>query len=261
MKRILTFVLVMTCGYATVFAQKKLKSLKLSDSIIYAAVDRPGDLYVITRKGQIQKFDIDGNLLRVFKNDPAPTLFDPRDGARLFAYYRHDQHYAFLNPSFEVTSAYRVDSAFVISPWLICVSGDYNLWILDAADRSLKKINTSTSTAMVDAKIPESLVGNFSDIAFMREYQGFLFLLDQVNGIHIFNGIGIHIRSIESPALLYFNFLGEELYYPDGDGLKVFNLFTTDTRTMDKLPGEFLLQTDERIFVINGTQIDFYRKK
>jgi hypothetical protein len=261
MKRTLTLVLVMTCGCAALFAQKKLKSLTLSDSVVYAAVDRPGDLYVITRNGQIQKFDIDGKLLRLFKNDPAPTLFDPRDGARLFAYYRHDQHYAFLNPSFEVTQAYRVDSAFVISPWLLCVSGDYNLWILDAADRSLKKINTSTSTTMVDTKIPENVVENFSDITFMREYQGFLFLLDQAKGIHIFNGIGIHIRSIESPSLLYFNFLGEELYYPDGDRLQIFNLFTTSTRTIDKLPGKYVLQTDERIFAINGTQIDFYRNK
>ena len=75
------------------FAQKKLTTRSVNESIVYATVDRPGDLYIVTSSGQIQKFDKDGKVASVYKNNPSPTLFDPRDGSRLFAYFRSDQHF------------------------------------------------------------------------------------------------------------------------------------------------------------------------
>src|SRR5687768_10207019 len=106
-----------------IFAQKKIKTLEISDTIVLAAVDRPGDFYLVTKAGQIQKFDKDGKLKVLLKHQGAPTLFDPRDGARLFAYYREGQQYDYYNPSFEITASYRIDPAFAIEPWLICPSG------------------------------------------------------------------------------------------------------------------------------------------
>jgi hypothetical protein len=248
--------LLLTSGFS--LAQKKITTIFVSDTVVAAAVDRPGELYVILRDGQIQKFDVHGKVLTVYKNVPAPTLFDPRDGARLFAYYRDDQHYSFLNPSLDVTASYQVDSSFVISPWLMCTSGDYSLWILDRADNSLKKVNTINSTIQVDITIPGEVIGDVADITFMRDYQGFLFVLDRTKGIHVFNAIGYCIRTIAAPNLTYFNFLGEELYFRSGDSLTFFNLFTTETRTRKPLPGKLMLLTDERMYVISGTQIDFY---
>ena len=120
-------------------AQQKIKTLSLSDTILFSAIDRPGDFYVITRSGQIQRFDVQGKLTLVYKAPEVPTLFDPRDGARLFAYYRSDQHYEYLNPSFQITSSFKIDPSFAIQPWLIAPSGDHKLWMLDQADNSLKK--------------------------------------------------------------------------------------------------------------------------
>jgi hypothetical protein len=82
-------------------AQQKIKTLELSDTILTVAVDRPGEFYVVTKEGQIQRFDKDGKLSIVFRHKGPPTLFDPRDGSRLFAYYRDQQEYDFYNPSFE----------------------------------------------------------------------------------------------------------------------------------------------------------------
>ena len=141
--------------YTSVFAQKKITTRNVSESVRYATVDRPGDLYIVTVNGQIQRFDKDGNVASVYKNNPAPTLFDPRDGSRLFAYFRSDQHFEFLDPSFSVTRSGKLDPAVAVDPWLMCMSGDYNFWVFDAADKSLKKINASNGTVTVDAKISE----------------------------------------------------------------------------------------------------------
>src|SRR6476620_3891817 len=113
------YFLILFFASTLVYGQKKIKTIELSDTIVSSTVDRPGDIYFITREGQIQKFDKDGKLIVVYKHKGAPTLFDPRDGARLFAYYRGIQQYDYLTPGFDVVSSYRVDSAFVIEPWLI----------------------------------------------------------------------------------------------------------------------------------------------
>src|SRR6185436_12722640 len=99
MKKIWIYLLFIS---TTSFAQTKIKTLELSDTINTANIDRAGDLYVITRNSQFQKFDLNGSLVLLMKNDHTPTLFDPRDGSRLFAYYRNNQRYDYMSPSFEI---------------------------------------------------------------------------------------------------------------------------------------------------------------
>jgi hypothetical protein len=238
---------------------EKITTLALSDTIVDAAIDRPGDFYAVTAGGQIQRFDKDGNLTLLFKADTTPTLFDPRDGARLFAYYRGDQHYEFLNPSFQVTASYKIDPAFAIQPWLICPSGEYKLWVLDRADQSLKKVDVKSSVVEVEVVIDSTVIENAEAFRSMREYQNFLFALNPGKGLFIFNSLGKHIRTIDRPGIEAFNFLGEELYYLREDTLEFFNLFTTDTRQM-KLESEYtdVLLTDERMILFAPDRIDIF---
>lgn len=258
MKKIILIVISLTT-LISAYAQKKIKTLEISDTVTNAAVDRPGELYVITQHGQLQKFNENGELIILYKNQKSPTLFDPRDGSKLFAYYRDTQHYEFLNPSFEITSSYKIDSAFAIKPWLICPSGEYKLWILDGADHSLKKINVKESEVEIEVMIDATLINDAKAFTKMREYQSFVFLLNPAKGIYIFNSIGKHIKTIEVPGLKNFNFLGEELYYMQNGKVKFFDLFSAEMREISFTPitGEILL-TDQRLFAINPRAIEIY---
>ena len=250
----LVIALVQTAG-----AQQKLNTLTLTDTIIHSAVDRPGDFYVVTKAGQIQKFDRDGKLLILYKATQAPTIFDPRDGARLFAYYRDYQHYEFLNPSFKITGSFKIDSSFAIQPWLMCPSGDHKFWLLDKADHTLKKINVRESEVELEAVVDSELIGNSGSFKTMREYQGFVFLLNPARGIFIFNSLGKHVRTIEGPGIRNFNFLGEDLYYLTDDKLEFFNLFTADKRQLPLHAGTTdVLLTDERMILITPLRIDIF---
>jgi hypothetical protein len=234
----------------------KIKSVEVSEDIAFASIDRPGDLYLLSDQGMIQKFSEEGILRTVHKTNPPPTLFEPRDGARLFAFYRNDRTYAFLTPSFEFSNVYKIDSAFVTDPWLACPSGETGLWCIDAVDGSLKKINTRTGNIEVDSKLN---INDFASISTMREYQGFVFILVKGTGIMIFNSLGKFIRTIESKTIQSFNFLGEELYYNVGQSLMFFDLFSAETRTT-KLPSTctFAILSDTRLFLITGRNTDIY---
>lgn len=260
MNRFLTLLLLVLAF--NVFGQKKIKTLEVSEEIVFATVDRPGDLYLVTKEGQIQKFDKDGHLIIVYKHQGVPTFFDPRDGAKLFAYYRNQQQYDYLSPSFEITSSYRIDSAFAIEPWLIATSGEHKLWVLDAADHSLKKINVQKSEVELEVIVDASLIEDATKFTYMREYQGFVFLLDPKKGILIFNGIGKHIKTIAATGIENFNFLGEELYYLQPGYIEFLDLFSAEERELniDSRPAAVLL-TDERMFQVRQKTVDIFEFK
>lgn len=263
MIRTVLFLFALALATGATHAQVKIKTVDVSDTIVYATVDRPGDLYVITKRGQVQRFTPEGTVGIVFKlNQHELTQFDPRDGARLFAYFRKERHYTFYSPSFDPTVSYHLDSSFVIEPWLVTISGDHDLWVLDAADGSLKKVIQKTETVDVDVKIPAELYNKDPKaFTFIREYQGFVFLLQPHKGIQVFNGMGKWLRTIATSAKS-FNFLGEELYFIEKDKLKFFNLFTTETHE-EALPeaGQFALLTDQRTYIIRYKTIDFFGVK
>lgn len=236
-------------------AQEKLGTFQLKDEVIAVTVDRPGDLYLQTSKGEIQKFDINGKLVSIYKAQAVPDLFDPRDGARAFAYFKGDQHYTYFNPSFEEMATYDIDSSFVIEPLLACPGGDHNVWVLDGADKTLKKIDVRNKTVDVDVALMN--VNDLSAVKYMREYQGFVFILDPGHGIQIYSGMGRPLRTIGKAGVPYFNFIGEELYYPEGGKLRFFNLFTTEVRELALPAGtKFTLLTDERQYVIKEKSVD-----
>lgn len=240
-------------------AQQKIKTLETSDTIVAAAVDRPGDFYLITKTGQIQKYDKDGRLVILYRHQGPPTLFDPRDGSRLFAYYRQTQHYDYYNPSFETVSSYHVDPVFAIDPWLICPSGDHKLWLLDKADQTLKRLNANHTEVEIEVVIDSALIKSASSFVSLRDYQGFVFALDPARGIYIFNSIGNHIRTIAETGIHSFNFLGRELYYFKDGSINFFDLFTTETRQLPvAFHAENILLTDERMMVVGLRAADIY---
>lgn len=247
-------VVLMTQIAIPLAGQHRIKSVSLEQGVTQVAVDRPGDVYLTLRNGKLMRVDADGTVTPVYSITKAPTLFDPRDGSRLFAYQREEQSYAFFSISQSVT-AQPVDSAFAIAPWLVCSSGDHNLWVADAADNTLRKINPSASAVVAEINFGSDV----GAITFMREYQGFLFVLHPTRGIVIFSSMGRELRTVAKPGTPYFNFLGEELYYPENDHLVFFNLFNAETRSM-KLPRQatFTLITDARIFFVSGNTVEIY---
>lgn len=234
---------------------KPVKTLPLNSPVHAAYVDRPGDLYIQFTSGVIQKFDIHGELIKEYKPTDKLTLFDPRDGSRAFTFCKESRWYSYA--FFGSLQKTKLKEEFAINPVLACSSGDKNIWILDQADYSLKKVNTSQSIVEVEVLLPESLQGiPIGDIT-MREYQGFLFLLNRSTGIYIFNATGQLLKEINGEGIPYFNFLGEELYYVHAGNLIYFDLFDAKTRKTEIDPTvKFMLITDVRTYKIFTDRIE-----
>jgi hypothetical protein len=72
--------------------------------------------------------------------------------------------------------------------------------------------------------------------------------------------MGKELRTIGTGAVTYFNFIGEELYYPDkNQQLTFFSLFSAETHSLH-LPqkASFSLVTDTRIFSVSGRTVEIF---
>lgn len=192
--------------------------------------DRAGDFYAITAEA-IHKYDSNGTELHVVRTPSPTTLFDTGNGVRLLAYLRDTQEYIIYPPTLAPREPVKIDPTFAIEPRLVCSSGDYNLVILDAADWSVKKIDTRRSAVANEFRLDPDAATE-PDYVFMREYQGFLFLLDSGEGISIYNKLGMKLKSIPVEGLRSFNFLGQELYYYQDGRIHFTDLFTLETRSV-----------------------------
>lgn len=257
LRRIFLILIVFTSPLYVVAQQERIKEIDLNE-IRFAAIDRAGDIYVIT-PSTLFKFDKDGEMLGETPVLKTLTSFDTGNGVRLLTFDRSLQHYTILTPSLIKIEESSVDRSIAIEPMLVCSSGDYNILILDAADWSIKKADTRESRVISEFKI-DSTITNDAAFNAMREYQNFIFLQERKSGIHVFNSIGIKIKSLNIADLSSFNFLGQELYYLKDGSIHFFDLFTTETRS-EEIKGSFesVLITDERLIGILKNGLEIYR--
>jgi hypothetical protein len=247
---------------ASVQAQyRKIKSITLTSDVTSATVDRPGDLYLITDGANLVCYDTEGSLRTSGTLPIKPTIFEPRDGSRLFVWSADENAYLFFPPFLNFGDLQTPDSAFAIDPYMVCAAGDHDLIILDSADWSLKRINLKVNRVMYESALGGNAAA-LKNISHMREYQNFLFILDRDRGIMIFNMLGNLLRTVEGKGIRYFNFLGEELYYADKDKLVFIDLFTTEERS-SRIPyaADFALLTDERLYLVRNRKLEIFSIK
>ena len=241
---LLFFISITTC-----FAQKKVATVTIESTPVFAAVDRAGDLYVILANNYLMKVDKSGKTINVITLPALPTIFDPKDGTRAFAYYHDTQSVESIAPDLSERDSAPLHPEFAISALLVCPSKN-ELWILDSADFTLKKTKGNGTAIAYESSIGKT------GARYMREYLNFVFILDK--GIHVFNNLGKEVRKIDADVP-YFGFLGEEIYYPSGNSLQLVDLYTTEKREI-ALPhsAKFAFLTDDRMILIDDKGIELF---
>ena len=250
------FVYLLAVGCA--WGQSPIKEVRVDADILWAGVDRPGDLFVILANGEVQKFDKSGRKIGQHRFDSPPTLLDPLDGVQSFYYFRANRHYGTLSYDFSSVSEQELDPSFAINPWLVCPALR-ELWILDSADFSIKKTSMNAMTISLESTLKHLPDKRITDYIALREYQNYVFLLDRSSGVHMFNPLGKFVRTLGEKGMAYFNFLGEELYYVSGQNLVFVDLYTGEQRTnLLPLSCTFALLNDDRLFAIKGRTITIH---
>ena len=229
---------------------KKIKEIK-SAEVICATVDRLGNFFIVSKNNVIKKFDAQGKLMATLKGKNT-TLLEPWYHPSIFLYNQLNQKYWIYGRYFENGKEYSLDPSWAIQPTLVCPSNDNKLWLFDAADASIKKVNPITKEVVIEFYTDTLTARAASVYAHLREYQNMIFLLDQQSGISVYSHIGKRIYQIDTKGINNFNFFGEELYYLDGTKMKFFDLGTGTTREIEVgVEYKYVLASDESIILIS----------
>jgi hypothetical protein len=238
-------------------AQSKTVTFETSSEILWAGVDRPGDLFLVLKSGEVLKFDKQGKKIGSHTFKKPPRIFDPLDGTQSFYFLAGSNTYGNLSSDLVEVSEKTLDPSFAVSPTLVCPAL-HELWILDSTDLSLGKTKAHASVISFENNL-EAILKKKPDFAVMREYQNYLFLLDRNAGIHMFNAFGKFIKTFGEPGLSYFSFLGEELYYMKSSEVVLTDLYTNERRVLPiPTPANFILLTDDKLFAVDRKKVSIY---
>ena len=125
MKKLTFFGVCCILSSSFLSAQNKKITIETSSEIVWAGVDRPGDLFLVLKTGEVQKFNKSGKKIGSHGFKGSPTLFEPMDGVQSFFYFREEKLFGNLSSDFESVTQHPLDPAFAIAPcWyaLPCMS-------------------------------------------------------------------------------------------------------------------------------------------
>ena len=228
---------------------RKIKEFKTRE-IKSVTVDRLGNFFFVLKNGRINKYDANTKLVATSKIQT--DLLEPWFHPSIFSFNRNQNKITRYGRHFENPVTTEIDASWAIEPYLVTVRADNHIWILDKADASLKHINPMTGATISEFSIETTQFAKHPHFTHIREYQNMLFVLDQNSGILIFTILGKQVEHLKKSGILNFNFVGEELYYANGNTIQFFDL-TTEAMREIKVEGnnQFALVTDERIILID----------
>jgi hypothetical protein len=228
--------------------------------------DTYGHLYISDIKGNINKYDSTGKFLLNYSPQKlgTVTLLEAANTIRIFVFYRDFQEYVMLERFLGPNPNSSLNEAEIGFARQATLGSDYNLWIIDETDFTLKKYDRQFNKVLFKTPLELLLDPREYDINFLREYQNNLYVNDKNSGLLVFDVFGSYKKKIPFKGLDYFAFLDDELYYMKNDTLFFFHLYLFTSREIALPPGKKYKRVfwhHSKLYGIKPDGIDIYESK
>ena len=261
-KLTLLFVLLASFGLE---AQEltKIKTFELTAAPQSISIDRQGNFYIATRRGEIDKYDIDGNLTHQFSPQKRgnATLVEAWQGPSVFLYYKDFQEFTILDRFLSNSQQYPLPEDLSSFSSLATISGDGNLWLIDAQNLSLKKIDSPSNQVIIDNPFNFNSNSDTYSFSHIREYQNQLFISDPNQGVMVFDLFGNFSELINLPGIEYFNFVNDELIYLREQKAVLINVYNKQKREIElpDLSYKYILMENSVLICVTESTVDLFQ--
>ncbi|WP_323757674.1 hypothetical protein [Roseivirga sp.] len=256
-----TLIIFHSLGYTQDW--KKLESITLNNPAHQVSIDRQGNLYVSSLNGSIDKYDSNGELQSHYSptKRSSPQIIEAWQGLRVFAFYKDFQEYSFFNRFLSESERYSFNNQQVVSnASLSTIAADNNIWVLDAQELSLKKIDINNNEVISETNLSLILKNEINNFTYIREYQNLLFISDNKNGILVFDNIGNYLETLPLFNLNFFSFKGSTLISIQNGNILYFDIYTKQKKEV-RLPDPsytFALMENKRVFLFTKSTLDIF---
>ncbi|WP_132644080.1 hypothetical protein [Roseivirga ehrenbergii] len=264
MKLRLTLFILIICQL-TAFAQdwKSLKSIKLNNLAHQVSIDRQGNLYVSSLNGAIDKYSINGELQSHYSptKKSSPHIIEAWQGLRVFVFYKDFQEYSFFDRFLSESERYTFGNQLAVSSVsLSTIAADNNIWVLNAQELSLKKIDTNSNEVISETNLNLILKNKTHDFTYIREYQNLVFISDSKNGLLVFDNIGNYLETLPLFNISFFSFKDSSLISIQNGKMIYFDIYTKQKKEVS-LPDPsytFVLMENKRVFLFKKETLDIF---
>lgn len=256
----LSFIILFSCSAKSnpptdTSAYQLIDTIKVNARLI--AADKLQQLYVVTNKNEVIKYNSEGKELFRYTNNTLGELthIDVTNPFSVLLYYPDYMMVYTLDRTLNKTGEFNLFDLNLTDVQTVALSNDNNVWLYDDVFYKIKKVNRNGDVLRESANLLNQLDINLTP-NFILERENWLYVNDNKLGILVFDIYGQYSKTMELKDLLNFQILGNQLIYQEGNELKSFHLQSLNTQIID-LPAS--ITSDDQI-IIQKNKL-FVRKK
>jgi len=224
------FVLLLTAS-ANLYAQEYTLITKIDTVTKIATVDNLGNLFIVTPKNELLKFNPNGKFIWNYTNKSYGEIaqLDVTDPLRVILYYPAYQQVVVLNNNLSEISKYTFNQNPNLQISLIASANNNGFWAYDQINRELRKL---TNYFVDDLKSGNIYQRNGIDMQanFMLTDDQQIYINDTTAGIRIFDKYGNFVKTAMVYPKADFDVDGSDIYFTQNNKLMSYNYQTFDLK-------------------------------
>lgn len=233
--------------------------------VMTAAIDNLDNLYILSSKGQLKKYNAAGDSVAVYnqvRHSGKPATLDISNPLRPLLFYKDYSSVVILDRLLATRSSLDLRKYNILQPTAIGLSYDNNIWVFDGYDNKLKKIDEQGNTLLetVDFRTifpqpiaPQSIIND----------NGMVYLADSASGVLVFDNYGTFKKKIPLTGWQSVTVKGPFVIQTTAQGIIIFNT-TTYTDTTHPFPPSFqpyvhLMSGTYKLLNLSGESLHIYQ--
>jgi hypothetical protein len=233
-KKIVFFMMMISLLSLNVNAQEYQFIAKIDTAAKIVNLDNLGNLFIVTPKNEVLKFNPQGKFLWNYTNKTFGEVsqIDVTDPLRVILYYEGYQQIVVLNNNLSEISKFTFNQNQNQQITLIASANNNGFWVYDQLNRELRKL---TNNFIDDLKSGNIYQRNGFDMQanFMLTDDQYIYVNDQKEGVRIFDRFGNFFKT----AVIYpknnFEVNDDEIYFMKDSALMKYNINTYQLSKID----------------------------
>jgi hypothetical protein len=224
--------------------------------------DRMGNLYVVSKTNQLNKYDVNGKLLGTLNYAYLGniTYIDASNPLEIYLFYRELNALVFLDNNLAFRGRLNLSDAGIVQASAAARSYSNGIWVFDQGDLQLKKLNKDGSVSQVSGNSLQFAQSKQLNPTLIIDNGNRVFLNDSSEGVMVFDVFANYVKTIPIKGKEEMVVLDEHLYYRT-DSLLISYRFQNLKRDTFNLPSgkfsRFCLEK-ERLYLMGEKAIFKY---
>lgn len=205
-----------------------------------AAIDNLSNVYILTTTDQLKKYNASGDSLAVYNNVRKfgkVYSIDVSNPLKVLLYYKDFSSIVVLDRLLSARSTIDLRRKNILQVTAIGQSYDNNIWVFDAFDNKLKKINDEGSILLETPDLRQVFNHGLTPQQIIDQNNQ-LYLYDPVNGLFVFDHFGTFKRKIPLSGWSNLSITDKYVLGISNESLQSYNVSTL-MQSEQKFPGNF----------------------